>query len=150
MLSLAEDKGQFEAVFPVRGRNFTDAGQVSGRIKNILREKALPEDIVRRAAIVIFEAEVNIISYAEKGIIRYSTTPDSLIIEAIDEGPGIADIELALQEGYSTADDIIRELGFGAGMGLANIKKYSGEFEISSEVGKGTRLKSIIKITWGI
>jgi len=149
-LNLAESKGQFEAGFPVKGRDFTDAGLVSGRIKTVLREKALPENIIRRAAIVIFEAEVNIISYAKKGIISCSTTPDLLIIEAIDEGPGIADIELAIQEGYSTADDSIREMGFGAGMGLSNIKKYSDEFEISSEVGKGTRLKSIIKITWGI
>ena len=99
-----------------------------------------------RVAIVIFEAEVNIISYARKGVIRYYTTPDSIIIEAIDEGPGIADIELAMQEGYSTADDAIREMGFGAGMGLSNIKRYSDDSEMSSVVGKGTYLRSVIKI----
>ncbi|MBN1634940.1 MAG: ATP-binding protein [Deltaproteobacteria bacterium] len=128
------------------GHGFEYAGRVSNEIKKILLEQGIPEGIVRRVAVVIFEVEVNIISYAETGFIRYQVLPDSIIIEAKDKGQGIADIELAQQEGYSTADDKIREMGFGAGMGLANIKKFSDVFEINSEVGKGTYVKSIINI----
>ena len=95
---------------------------------------------------VTFEAEVNIISYADQGTIHYHVSREEVVIEAIDRGQGIPDIELAQQEGYSTADDTIREMGFGAGMGLANIKKFSDVFEISSEVNKGTRLRSVIRI----
>ena len=104
------------------------------------------EDVIRRVAVLTFEAEVNIISYATQGTISYYVLPESIIIEAIDVGPGIVDIELAMQEGYSTADDAIREMGFGAGMGLANIKRSSDVFELTSEPGKGTSVKCVIMI----
>jgi len=136
---------QKDESFSVQGRNFSEAGMVSSRIKTALRTKGIPEDCVRRAAVVVFEAEVNIISYAREGSIEYRIGPDGIIIQAIDRGPGIPDIELAMQEGYSTADDVIRSLGFGAGMGLANIKRFSDVFEISSEVDRGTYLKILIK-----
>ena len=133
-----------EGIFYVQGRDFVDAGIVSSEIKKKLKEKDIPESIIRKAAVVTFEAEINIISYAEQGTIQYYIESDSVTIEAKDVGKGIEDIELALQEGYSTADDSIRELGFGAGMGLANIKRFSDEFEISSVPGEGTFLKSTI------
>lgn len=132
--------------YEVHGRDFVDAGLVSSQIKKGLKSQGIHEDIIRRIAVIAFEAEVNIISYATHGVISYYLLPDSIIFEAIDEGQGIEDIELALQEGYSTADDSIREMGFGAGMGLANIKKSSDIFEITSELGKGTRVKSTIML----
>lgn len=141
-----KSESEFVGNVSIVGHGFEHAGRVSNEIKKILLEQGIPEGIVRRVAVVIFEVEVNIISYAETGFIRYQVLPDSIIIEAKDKGQGIADIELAQQEGYSTADDKIREMGFGAGMGLANIKKFSDVFEINSEVGKGTYVKSIINI----
>ncbi|HHO76577.1 MAG TPA: anti-sigma regulatory factor [Deltaproteobacteria bacterium] len=113
-------------------------------MKKYLKEKGIPEGIIRKVAVVTFEAEVNIISYAEQGTIKCYIEPDSVTIEARDIGVGIEDVELAQQEGYSTADDSIREMGFGAGMGLANIKNHSDEFEISSVPNEGTYLKSTI------
>jgi anti-sigma regulatory factor (Ser/Thr protein kinase) len=135
-----------EGRYEVHGRDFVDAGLVSSQIKKGLKAKGIGEDIIRRIAIIAFEAEVNIISYASHGTISYYILPDSIVFEAIDEGQGIVDIELALQEGYSTADDSIREMGFGAGMGLANIKKSSDLFDITSEPGRGTCLKSTIML----
>jgi anti-sigma regulatory factor (Ser/Thr protein kinase) len=104
----------------------------------------LSSDIVRKVSLVAYESEINIVSYAKKGMIRLRVVPDSVMIETIDEGQGIPDITLAMQPGYSTATDKIREMGFGAGMGLCNIKSFSDIFQISSEVGKGTYLKMII------
>lgn len=135
-----------EGSFEVLGRDFVDAGLVSSQIKKGLKAKGIDEDIIRRIAVIAFEAEVNIISYAEHGTISYYVLPDSVIFEAIDEGKGIEDINLALQEGYSTADDSIREMGFGAGMGLANIKKSSDVFDLTSEPGKGTCVKCTIML----
>ena len=128
----------------VLGRHFSEAGRAANEIKKSLRSQGIPEEIVRRAAVVAFEAEVNIISYADHGTLFCYVAPGYISLEAIDRGAGIPDIDLAMQEGYSTADDTIRSLGFGAGMGLANIKKFSDTFEISSEVDKGTYLRSII------
>jgi len=130
--------------FGVEGGNFDTAGTVSTRIKSILKENGLPSDVVRRSAIVSYEAEINIVSYAKKGLINLTITPQTVEIEVNDEGPGIPDIEKAMQQGYSTASQQIREMGFGAGMGLYNIKSYSDQFDISSEVDKGTFLKMII------
>lgn len=130
--------------FEVEGGNFDSAGTVSTRIKSILKENGLPSDVVRRSAIVCYEAEINVVSYAKKGFINLSVTPTAVEIEVNDEGPGIPDIEQAMEQGYSTASQHIREMGFGAGMGLYNIKSYSDRFDISSEVDKGTVLKMII------
>ena len=106
----------------------------------------MPNDVVRKSAIVCYESEINVVSYARKGFITLTVTPKTVEIEVIDEGPGIPDIELAMEQGYSTANQQIREMGFGAGMGLHNIKSYSDTFNISSEVDKGTFLKMIINI----
>lgn len=130
--------------FEVEGGNFNTAGTVSTRIKSILKQMQMPDDVVRRSAIVCYEAEINIVSYAKRGIINLTVTPDKVMIEADDEGQGIPDIDLAMQQGYSTANQLIREMGFGAGMGLFNIKSYSDRFDISSEVEKGTFLRITI------
>jgi serine/threonine-protein kinase RsbT len=134
-----------EGIFYIQGRDFVDAGIVSSEIKRTLKEKGVDESVIRRIAVITFEAEVNIISYADQGTIQLFIEPTAITVEAVDIGQGIVDIEQALVEGYSTADDSIREMGFGAGMGLANIKKYSDIFELTSEPGSGTHLTSVVK-----
>lgn len=138
------EKNLIKYSFEVEGGNFDTAGTVSTRIKSILKESGLPSDVVRKSAIVSYEAEINVVSYAKKGFINLSVTPTAVEIEVNDEGPGIPDIEQAMEQGYSTAGQHVREMGFGAGMGLYNIKSYSDRFDISSEVDKGTVLKMII------
>lgn len=140
-----DDKPLYEGSFAVIGGNFDHAGEVSSGIKAILKRMGLSSDVIRKVSLVAYESEINIVSYARKGMIRLRVVPDSVMIETIDEGPGIPDIDLALQPGYSTATDKIREMGFGAGMGLCNIKSFSDIFHISSEIGKGTCLRMIIK-----
>jgi serine/threonine-protein kinase RsbT len=136
----------YENSFFVEGGTFKDAGRISTRVKALLREMGLPGNIIRRAAVITYEAEINICSYADRGTIVLRVTPKFVTIEAIDEGQGIADIELAMMEGYSTATDKIRSMGFGAGMGLSNMRRSSDTFRIISEIGKGTHLKMIIRI----
>jgi len=131
--------------FHIEGGNFNSAGIVSTSIKSILKKLGIPGDIVRKAAIVSYEAEINVVSYAKKAVVNLTVGPGVVRIEVIDEGQGIPNIDLAMQEGYSTADQRIREMGFGAGMGLCNIKNYSDDFHIESEVGKGTHLKMTIQ-----
>ena len=132
------------------GGNFDNAGEVSSNIKTVLKQIGIPKDIIRKVALVAYESEINIVSYARKGMIRLRVVADRIMIEAIDEGQGIPDIEQAMQPGFSTANQRIREMGFGAGMGLCNIKSFSDVFHISSEVGKGTHLRMIIKANSGI
>jgi serine/threonine-protein kinase RsbT len=129
---------KFEKSFDVEGGSFQHAGNVSGQIKSILKDMGVSTDIVRRVAIVCYESEINIVSYAKRGRITLAVTDEAVKIETKDEGPGIPDIELAMKEGYSTATAAVREMGFGAGMGLANMKKYSDHLIITSEVGVGT------------
>jgi len=145
-----DEKPLYEGSFTVVGGNFDNAGVVSTNIKAILKQIGLSKDVVRKAALVAYESEINIVSYARKGMIRLRVVPDSIMIEAIDEGQGIPDIEQAMQPGFSTANQRIREMGFGAGMGLCNIKSFSDVFQISSEVGKGTHLRMIIKANSGV
>jgi anti-sigma regulatory factor (Ser/Thr protein kinase) len=143
---MKDNEKYLEGRYEIQGRDFVDAGLVSSRIKKSLKAMGVAEDVIRRVAVLTFEAEVNIISYATQGTISYYVLPDTIIIEAIDVGPGIIDIEQAMQEGFSTADDSIREMGFGAGMGLANIKRSSDIFEITSEPGIGTCVKCTLMI----
>jgi len=135
-----------EKSFPIKGRTFENAGHISSKVKSMLQKMQLSNDVVRRVAMVTYEAEINICSYAERGRIVLRVTPKFITIEAIDRGQGIEDIELAMKEGYSTATDKIRSMGFGAGMGLSNMRNFSDTFRIISEVDKGTRLKMIIFI----
>lgn len=129
----------------VKSGDFDHAGKVSQRLRQILRTRGIDPDARRRAAIVIYEAETNIIIHSLGGEISVKILPEQVEIEAVDLGPGIEDINMALQEGWSTAGRLPRELGFGAGMGLPNIKKCSDKFEITSDMG-GTRLRSEIHL----
>ena len=131
----------FRQNYPVKGGDFARAGNVSWEIKNLLKELGLSTAVVLRAAIATYEAEMNIIMYALEGRLALSVMPGKILVIVEDSGPGIEDIELAMTEGYSTATPEMRELGFGAGMGLANIKKNTDAFLITSEVGRGTRLE---------
>jgi serine/threonine-protein kinase RsbT len=140
-----DEKPLHEGCSLVLGGNFDNAGAASGSIKAVLKKIGLPADIVRKATLVAYESEINMVIYARKGMLRLKVEPEYILIEAVDEGPGIPDIELAMQPGYSTASAEIREMGFGAGMGLCNIKSFCDTFSISSEVGRGTYLKMIIK-----
>lgn len=126
--------------FSIVGKDFSNAGSVSTAIKSILKEIGFDPLVVRRAAIASYEAEMNVVMYAKRAVVRLSATPTTIKIEFEDEGQGIESIEQAMEEGYSTATPEMREMGFGAGMGLPNIKRNADEFDISSEVGKGTKL----------
>jgi len=131
---------EFESTYEVIGRDFTNAGRASTAIKETLKRLGVNPAVVRRVAIASYEAEMNLVMYALRGRILLKVSPQAVAIEVEDEGPGIDDVDLAMQEGYSTATPEMREMGFGAGMGLPNIKKNADEFEIASEVCKGTRL----------
>jgi anti-sigma regulatory factor (Ser/Thr protein kinase) len=130
----------------VEGGTFESAGCVSTRVKALLKEIGVADKIARRAAVAVYEAEMNISAYAERGTIRLRVTAGRITIEATDTGQGIPDIALAMREGFSTATGEIRHLGFGAGMGFSNMKKCSDSLLITSEAGKGTNLKMIIRI----
>ncbi|MCX7994733.1 MAG: ATP-binding protein [candidate division WOR-3 bacterium] len=132
--------------FEISGGDFVNGGRASCLIKNILKEIGIDAEILRRVAIAAYEAEMNVVMYARRGIMKLVLTPKRIIIKVEDEGPGIHDIELAMQPGYSTATPEMREMGFGAGMGLPNIKKNSDKFNIESTVGKGTNLEIIINL----
>lgn len=135
-----------EGVFFLTGKDFKNAGTASTRLKSILEEMGIGRDIIRRVSIAAFEAEINVIVYTPAGMMRYSITPEFITLIIEDMGPGIEDIDLAMKEGYTTAPDYVREMGFGAGMGLPNIKKNADRLNISSEPGAGTRLEIIINL----
>lgn len=124
--------------FDVDGNDFTSAGQASIQIKKILRRLGLTPEIIRRVSIAAYEGEINMVIHAGGGTADVKICEDYIEIVLKDEGPGIKDIQLAMQEGYSTAQDQIRSLGFGAGMGLPNMKRYTDEMKIDSTVGVGT------------
>lgn len=126
--------------FDVDGENFTSAGQASVQIKKNLRQLGLPPEIIRRVSIAMYEGEINMVIHAGGGCAEVRVAEDRIEIELTDHGPGIADIEQAMQAGFSTAPDNIRSLGFGAGMGLPNMKRYTDAMDIQSKVGEGTRI----------
>jgi anti-sigma regulatory factor (Ser/Thr protein kinase) len=126
--------------FSIQGRNFLDAGTVSTEIKTMLRELGIDPALVRRAAIATYEAEMNVVMYADQATVTVELTPRAITILVEDRGPGIPDISLAMQEGFSTATPEMREMGFGAGMGLPNIKRNADLFTLTSTVGRGTTL----------
>lgn len=136
----------FTQQFEVRGRDFANAGRASTAVKEILKEIGIPPATVRRAAIAAYEAEMNVVLYARRGTVELRVSPAEIRLFVHDEGDGIPDIELAMQEGYSTASEEIREMGFGAGMGLPNIRKNADEFRIESVVGQGTELDIRIRL----
>jgi anti-sigma regulatory factor (Ser/Thr protein kinase) len=142
---MAED-ALYKKTFTVQGGDFEKAGEVSTRIKEILKSTGIESTIIRRVAIASFEAEMNVVIHADSGRVDFTLTPDAIIIIVDDKGPGIEDIELAMREGYSTASDEMREKGFGAGMGLPNIKKTADDLRIDSVVGEGTVLRITINL----
>ncbi len=139
-----EAKLRFE--FDVDGDNFTSAGTASETVKYNLKQLGIAPDIIRRVAIVMYEGEINMVIHAKGGKAVVEIDSDEINITLKDVGPGIPDINLAMQEGWSTAPDNIRSLGFGAGMGLPNMKKYSDKMEIESVVGEGTTVRMCVKI----
>ena len=131
--------------FNVDGNDFSSAGEASVQVKKILRSIGFDAEVIRRVSIAMYEAEINMVIHAGGGVAELFVHPDNIVLVLTDKGPGIADINLAMSEGYSTAPDNIRSLGFGAGMGLPNIKRYSDELDIKSKVGEGTTLTITIK-----
>lgn len=131
--------------FPLEGANFDIAGEASSKIKRVLQQIGVKADVIRRIAISSYEAEMNVIIHAKQGQIRVWIYSDRTKVIVEDEGPGIADVKQAMEEGYSTAPDHIRELGFGAGMGLPNMAKCADEFDIYSVVGTGTKITMVIR-----
>jgi anti-sigma regulatory factor (Ser/Thr protein kinase) len=128
----------------VKSGDFESAGKLSQRMREVLRARGVAPEILRRAAIIAYEAETNIIIHSLGGRITIAIDAIKVRIKAVDSGPGIENTDLAMQEGWSTAGPLARELGFGAGMGLPNIKRCADEFTIQSELGRGTRLQAAV------
>lgn len=132
--------------YEVPGDDFTRAGEASGAVKKRLKALGYNSDAIRRVAIAMYEAEINMVIHAEGGYCDVDIFPDRVEILLADKGPGIPDVEKAMQAGFSTAPDNVRNLGFGAGMGLPNIKKYTDEMRIETEIGVGTNLYLTVKV----
>lgn len=132
--------------FDVDGEDFSSAGEASVRVKKKLRQLGIDPDVIRRVSIAMYEGEINMVIHAEGGAADVTVTDDEVIIVLSDRGPGIPDISLAMQEGYSTARDNIRALGFGAGMGLPNMKKYTDSMKIDTKVGIGTTITMTVSL----
>ncbi len=130
----------------IPGDDFSVAGEASSNFKSVLKKLGINGDVIRRVAIAMYEAEINTIIHGGGGECEASIQGNSISVVFRDKGPGIANIDLAMQEGYSTASDRIRELGFGAGMGLPNIKKYTDDMLIDSRPGEGTTITLIINL----
>jgi anti-sigma regulatory factor (Ser/Thr protein kinase) len=132
--------------YNIEGGNFSKAGYASSQVKKYLKQFNIPTRLIKNIVVALYEAEVNIVAHAESGEIEVQITPGQVLVYARDKGPGIPDVEKAMQEGYSTASDEVRQMGFGAGMGLPNIKKNVDELNIDTVVGTGTTLKMIKNI----
>ena len=132
--------------YDVPGDDFTRAGEASGAVKRKLKQLGFPSDLVRRVAIAMYEGEINMVIHAGGGEADVEILPDRVVAVLTDHGPGIPDIEKAMQEGWSTAPDNVRSLGFGAGMVLPNIKKYTDHMDITTEIGVGTVVRMEILV----
>jgi anti-sigma regulatory factor (Ser/Thr protein kinase) len=130
--------------YDIAADDYQTAGEASNNLKETLKMLGLPSSVVRRAAIITYEAEMNLVIHGGGGRIIANIDEEKIEIKTIDRGPGIPDVALAVQEGYTTASDHAREMGFGAGMGLPNIKRNADTFEIETKVGKGTTLRTVI------
>ncbi|MCI9575477.1 MAG: anti-sigma regulatory factor [Clostridiales bacterium] len=130
--------------YHVPGDDFTRAGEASSKVKNMLKRMGFDSDTIRRVAIAMYEGEINMVIHGGGGNAFVNIYADRVEISLVDHGPGIADVDKAMQEGYSTAPDNVRALGFGAGMGLPNMKKYTDALQVESVVGEGTTLKMTI------
>jgi len=132
--------------FDVEGGEFISAGVASSKVKKVLKQLAIKPEIIRKISVAMYEAEINMVIHAHGGVIDAEIMPDHVHVVLKDEGPGIENIELAMKAGYSTASRLAREMGFGAGMGLANMKRYADILQIESEPGKGTTVEITVKL----
>ena len=130
--------------YEIEGGNFSRAGTASSDIKKALKQLALDYTIIKRVVVSLYEAEVNIVAHARRGTLTADIDPDRIVMVLDDQGPGIPDIDAAMTAGFSTASSRVREMGFGAGMGLPNIKKNADSLNIQSTVGVGTRLEIVV------
>ena len=131
--------------YHIEGGNFSRAGIASSEVKRVLKQLNVGAGVVKRVVVALYEAEVNVVAHAYEGEVRVTIGPGEVKVVVEDRGPGIADINLAMQEGYSTASAAVREMGFGAGMGLPNMKKNCDELTVESEVGRGTRVTMVTR-----
>ena len=139
-----QDKVNFH--FEIDGDNFTSAGEASVMVKKMLRQMGFSAETIRRVSVAMYEGEINMVIHANGGSADVNVYGDKIEIILADKGPGIPDVNLAMQEGYSTAPDDIRSLGFGAGMGLPNMKKYTDSIDIETEVGVGTTVRMTVNV----
>ena len=132
--------------YPISGEDFTRAGEACSDVMRKLKQMGVNPEAIRKVAIAMYEGEINMVIHADGGEITVEITPEKIDMILDDKGPGIKDVELAMQAGYSTAPDEIRSLGFGAGMGLPNMKKYSDQMEIDTRIGEGTKITMTVYI----
>lgn len=132
--------------FDVDGDDFTCAGEASATVKKTLKKMGLSPETIRRVVIALYEGEINMVIHADGGVITVDINPQRIDMLLQDKGKGIENIDLAMQEGYSTAPDEIRSLGFGAGMGLPNMKKYTDSLDVESTVGVGTTVHMVVNV----
>ena len=132
--------------YEIEGGDFTNAGSTSSAVKKMLKQLNVDSGIIKRTVVALYEAEVNVVAHAYKGKILVDIDTDSILIRLVDEGPGIPDIDKAMEVGYSTASQSVREMGFGAGMGLPNIKNNADRLNITSKVGEGTTVEIYNKL----
>lgn len=133
--------------YQVEGGNLLDAGEASSKMKRVLKQLGLPAETIRKASICMYEGEINMVIHADGGEAVVQVGEDDIVISMRDTGPGIPDLDQAMQEGWSTASATARDLGFGAGMGLPNMKRYSDELQVETAVGRGTTVTMRIRIT---
>lgn len=133
--------------YELEGGNFSKAGHASSEVKKILKQLSVDPRIIKRVVVALYEGEVNVVAHAHRGQVMVDIDEKRIYIRIQDQGPGIPDIDLAMQEGFSTASESVREMGFGAGMGLPNIKKNADNLNIESEVGRGTILEMTTFVT---
>ena len=136
----------YQETFEVFGRDFDKAGESATEIKQILQGLGIDAGLIHRAVVIAFEAEMNVVMYADEGVITLVLTDEDIELTIADKGPGIDDIDMALTEGYSTATDKMREMGFGFGMGLPNIRKNADGFDLQTHVGVGTTVSTSIRL----
>lgn len=139
-------EGKIVLNYHVEGDDLTQAGEASSKMKMSLRRLGLPPDVIRKASICMYEGEINMVIHANGGEVTVEVGMDEIDITLADTGPGIPNIDQAMEEGYSTAGEVARDLGFGAGMGLPNMKRYSDEMSVESTVGVGTTVRMKIRI----
>ena len=132
--------------YDISADDFTSAGEASSDVKRKLKQMGVSPDAIRKVAIAMYEGEINMVIHAKGGVITVEITPEKIKMILADVGPGIPDVKLAMQAGYSTAPDEIRSLGFGAGMGLPNMKKYSDSMDIDTRIGEGTTITMVVNL----